>query len=103
MLAEADYLSILWVALWYRRIAAEDNPSFLSSYLPSFMCGCCNRKPVIKRFNNWVRHSLYGCLPMFVQLSGTPVDYGRLLKQVDRSTSAFPPLLNAHLQLDTTA
>jgi hypothetical protein len=39
---------------------------------------------------------------MFVQFSLTPVDYGCLLKNVDRSTAAFPPLLNAYLQLDTT-
>jgi hypothetical protein len=39
---------------------------------------------------------------MFVQFSVTPVDYACLLKNVDRSTAAFPPLLNAYLQLDTT-
>jgi hypothetical protein len=39
---------------------------------------------------------------MFVEFSVTPVDYGCLLKYVDRTTSAFPPLLNAYLQLDTT-
>jgi hypothetical protein len=39
---------------------------------------------------------------MFVQFSVTPVEYGCLLKNVDRSTAAFPPLLNAYLQLDTT-
>jgi hypothetical protein len=39
---------------------------------------------------------------MFVQFSVTPVDYACLLKNVDRSTAAFPPLLNASLQLDTT-
>jgi hypothetical protein len=39
---------------------------------------------------------------MFVQFSVTPVDYGCLLKRVDRTSSAFPPLLNAYLQLDTT-
>ena len=39
---------------------------------------------------------------MFVEFSATPVDYGCLLKHVDRTTSAFPPLLNAYLQLDTT-
>ena len=39
---------------------------------------------------------------MFVGFSVTPVDYGCLLKNVDRSTPAFPPLLNAYLQLDTT-
>jgi hypothetical protein len=39
---------------------------------------------------------------MFVQFSVIPADYGCLLKNVDRSTAAFPPLLNAHLQLDTT-
>ena len=39
---------------------------------------------------------------MLVQFSVAPVDYGCLLKHVDRTTSAFPPLLNAYLQLDTT-
>ena len=39
---------------------------------------------------------------MLVQFSVTPVDYGCLLKHVDRTTPAFPPLLNAYLQLDTT-
>jgi hypothetical protein len=39
---------------------------------------------------------------MFVQFSVTPVEYGCLLKHVDRTTPAFPPLLNAYLQLDTT-
>ena len=39
---------------------------------------------------------------MLVQFSVTPVDYGCLLKHVDRMTAAFPPLLNAYLQLDTT-
>jgi hypothetical protein len=39
---------------------------------------------------------------MFVQFSVTPVEYACLLKNVDRSTAAFPPLLNAYLQLDTT-
>jgi hypothetical protein len=39
---------------------------------------------------------------MLVQFSVTPVDYGCLLKHVDRTTPAFPPLLNAYLPLDTT-
>ena len=39
---------------------------------------------------------------MFVEFSVTPVEYGCLLKHVDRTTPDFPPLLNAYLQLDTT-
>lgn len=39
---------------------------------------------------------------MFVEFSVTPLDYGCLLKHVDRTSAAFPPLLNAYLQLDTT-
>ena len=39
---------------------------------------------------------------MFCRFSVSPVEYGCLLKNVDRSTTAFPPLLNAALELDTT-
>ena len=39
---------------------------------------------------------------MYVDFSITPVSYACLLKHVDRSTSAFPPLLNAVLELATT-
>jgi hypothetical protein len=39
----------------------------------------------------------------FVQFSVSPLDYGCLSKHVDRTSAAFPPLLNAYLQLDTTA
>jgi hypothetical protein len=39
---------------------------------------------------------------MFVEFSVTPVEYGCLLKNANRTTSAFPPLLNAVLELSTT-
>ena len=39
---------------------------------------------------------------MYVEFSITPVGYACLLKHVDRTTSAFPPLFNAVLELATT-
>jgi hypothetical protein len=72
---------LIFLSLLHRRYAFSERPS---------------------HFVDLVRLWLYGRPAMFVQFSVTPVVYGFLLKNVDRSTAAFPPLLNAYLHLDTT-